>query len=94
MTKRLFIAVLLVALAVAANAPGASAQTVNASADSWVTDRYPNRNYGTQSTMRSAPKPRKRTFVRFDIPALSGSVEQAVLRIYSQNGAPRGLRKA
>ena len=72
MTKRVFIAVLLVALAVAANAPGAFAQTVNASADSWVTERYPNRNYGTQATMRSAPQPRKRTFVRFEIPALDG----------------------
>ncbi|MET1009034.1 MAG: DNRLRE domain-containing protein [Gaiellaceae bacterium] len=92
MTKRLFIAVLLVALAVAANSPGAFAQTVNASADSWVTERYPSRNYGTQSTMRSAHQPRKRTFVRFEIPALDGSVEHALLRIYSRNGAPSGLR--
>ena len=92
MTKRIFIAVLLVALAVAANAPGAFAQTVNASADTWATDRYPNRNHGAQTSMRVAPKPIKRAFIRFDVPALDGAVQRAVLRIYSQNGAPNGLR--
>jgi hypothetical protein len=92
MTKRVFIAVLLVALAVAANAPGAFAQTVNASADTWVTDRYPNRNHGAQTTMRVSPKPIKRTFLLFQVPSLGGAVQKAVLRIYSQNGAPNGLR--
>ena len=95
MSKRVSIAVLLVALAVAATAPAAAAaaaQTVPAAADSWVTDRYPNRNHGAQTAMRSAPKPLKRSFVRFVVPELDGAVQRAVLRIYSQNGAPRGLR--
>ena len=93
MTKRVFIAVLLVALAVAANAPGAFAQTVNASADSWVTERYPNRNYGTQTTMRVAPTSRgSAPSSASRCRALDGAVERAVLRIYSQNGAPDGLR--
>jgi hypothetical protein len=92
MTKRALIAVLLVAPAVAATAPGAFAQTVNASADAWVTDRYPNRNHGADSTLRAAPKPLKRTYVRFSVPALEGEVQRAALRIYSVNGAPNGLR--
>ena len=91
MTKRVFIAVLLVALAAAAAAPSAFAQTVDATADSWVTDRYPARNYGAETSMRAAPKPVKRAFVRFDVPVLGGTVQRAVLRIYAQNGAPNGL---
>ena len=90
MTTRVFTAVALVALVAAA--PSAFAQTVSAAADSWVTDRHPNRNYGADLTLRATSKPLERTYVRFDVPALAGPVQQAVLRIHSSNGAPYGLR--
>lgn len=92
MTKRVCITVVLVALAAIATAPSAGAQTVPAAADSWVTDRHPTRNYGTDRTLNAAPRPFKRTYVRFAVPTLEGSVQRAVLRIYASTEAPNGLR--
>jgi hypothetical protein len=92
MLRRFTIAVALLALAVAAAAPGALAQTVNANADSWTTSRYPTRNYGTQDVMRVNSKPVKRAFVRFTVPALDGAVQRAVLRVYAETGAANGFR--
>jgi hypothetical protein len=92
MTKRVCITVVLVALAAIATASSAGAQTVPAAADSWVTDRHPTRNYGTDRTLNAAPRPFKRTYVRFAVPTLEGSVQRAVLRIYASTEAPNGLR--
>jgi hypothetical protein len=55
----------VVLAAVAAAATGAFAQTVPAAADSWVSDRHPNRNYGTDTALRTAQKPLRRAYVRF-----------------------------
>jgi len=76
---------------VAVAAPNCFGQTVPAGADTWVSKRYPNRNYGADSGMRAASLG-KQTLVRFAVPPLDGDVHRVVLRIYARAGAPRGLR--
>jgi hypothetical protein len=90
--RRLYLTLLTLLVAGTIFAPGAGAATYQASHDAWVTNRYPARNYGAQRVMRVNDKPVKRAFVRFTVPAISGTIQSAYLRVYAQSAAARGFR--
>jgi hypothetical protein len=89
---RLILTLLTLAVAGSIFAPGAVAATYPASHDAWVTNRYQARNYGAERVMRVSDKPIKRAFVRFTVPAVSGTIQSAYLRVYAQSAAARGFR--
>ena len=89
---RLILTLLTLAVAGSIFAPGAVAATYPAAHDSWVTNRYQARNYGAERVMRASDSPIKRAYVRFTVPAISGTIQSAYLRVYSQSAAARGFR--
>jgi hypothetical protein len=89
---RLYLTLLTLLVAGTIFAPGAVAATYQAGHDAWVTNRYPSRNYGADRTMRVNDKPIKRAFVRFTVPAISGTIQSAYLRVYAQSAARNGFR--
>ncbi|MEA2450951.1 MAG: large repetitive protein [Thermoleophilaceae bacterium] len=63
--------------------------TFTAAADSYVDASLPNNNYGTATTLRIDGSPLIRTYLRFDLSGLSGTVTKATLRL-TNNSASAG----
>jgi hypothetical protein len=58
----------------------------SASADAFVSQSRPNRNFGTNPVLRSDASPTlERIYVRFDVRQLSGVVTRAILRLYANS---------
>ena len=89
---RLYLTLLTLLVAGTILAPGAVAATYRASNDAWVTNRYQARNYGAERVMRVNDKPVKRSYIRFTVPAISGTIESAYLRVYAKSAAANGFR--
>ena len=54
------------------------------SADAYVSQAQPNRNFGTATTLRTQASPKlQRSYLRFDIAGLAGSVTKVTLRLYA-----------
>lgn len=75
------------------NTPTAAAQTtattvVASSADAFVNQNYPTKNYGKVQELTTDVSPAKQAFLRFDVGALNGSFVSAKLRLYALNGSP------
>ena len=66
--------------------------TVPASADAQVLSNFADRNYGSGIRLRSQAKPGQRheSLLRFVLPALSGEIRDARLRLYVRDGSPNG----
>ena len=82
----------MASVAVLTTASSVHAAVVPAQGDAWTTDRFPTRNYGTDTTLRINSTPRKRAFLRFEVVSPGGPVRQAFLRVFAQSGAPQGFR--
>jgi hypothetical protein len=89
---RLYLTLLALLVAGTIFAPGAVAATYPAAHDAWVTNRYQARNYGAERVMRVNDKPVKRAYIRFTVPAVSGTIQSAYLRVYAQSAAANGFR--
>jgi hypothetical protein len=75
--------------------PDATATTVTArvdpSADAYVSERRPNANFGSEQELLAAGAPKvSRSYLRFELANLSGTVAKATLRLYSTDGSRSG----
>jgi hypothetical protein len=59
-------------------------------ADSYVSDSSLTTNFGLSTTLRTDLSPIQRSYLRFDVPALSGSVLSAKVQIYATSGNNTG----
>jgi hypothetical protein len=56
------------------------------SADAYVSQAKPNRNFGTATTLQTNNAPKlERSYLRFDVTQLTGSVTKATLRLYADS---------
>src|SRR5438046_1965908 len=67
-----------------------STATFTAVADSYVVQQKPTTNFGTQKQLKLQGAPITRSYVRFNLQGLSGSVVSATLRLKSQTTASVG----
>jgi phosphatidylinositol-3-phosphatase len=79
------VGVTAVALSVAAAPAEAAAATFSASADSYVDASRPSTNFGTQLQLRTDGAPIMRSYVRFNVQGLSGTVTKATLSLLPSN---------
>lgn len=73
----------------------AAAQTTTtfvAVADAHISRAYPRRNFGTARELRADASPATRTYMRFRVTGLQGTVASATLRIYSAAPSRTGFR--
>lgn len=59
-------------------------------ADSYVNVSKPGSNYGTLTTLRADASPDFRSYLRFDVQGLSGTVTKATLRVYANSASSVG----
>jgi glycosyl hydrolase family 99/SdrD B-like protein/calcineurin-like phosphoesterase family protein/dockerin type I repeat protein len=64
--------------------------TVNPVADAYVNQSNPGGNYGANIAVRTDASPIFRTYMRFQVPPLSGTVVSATLRIYANSASSMG----
>jgi hypothetical protein len=64
--------------------------TFTPSADSYVDSSNASTNYGSQTQLRADGSPTVRSYLRFDVQGLSGSVTRATLRIYANSSSSGG----
>lgn len=64
--------------------------TFTPSADSYVDSGNPSTNYGSQTQLRADGSPTVRSYVRFNVQGLSGSVTRATLRVYANSSSSGG----
>jgi hypothetical protein len=64
--------------------------TLNPAADSYVNESSSMMNYGNASTLRADGSPLVRSYLRFDIQGLSGTVTRATLRILTNSSSSTG----
>ena len=62
----------------------------NAVGDSYVNASSPTTNYGTATTFRIDGSPIVRTYLRFNVPVLSGTLLRVRLRIYANSNSSSG----
>jgi hypothetical protein len=55
-------------------------------ADAYVSTAHPDANYGPEPTLRADATPKIRSYLRFRLPALSGRIVGAELRLWSPTG--------
>lgn len=60
--------------------------------DAYVDSTYPSTNYGTRTTLRVDASPVVRSYLRFSVNGLSGTVAKATLRIYANSGSSTGFQ--
>ncbi len=83
---------LLVVGAAAVSAPSAvtSTVTLNPEADAYVDAGNPTKNYGNSSTLRVDNSPIQRSYLRFNLGSVTGTVTQATLRVYANTALSAG----
>ncbi|HEX8099055.1 MAG TPA: DNRLRE domain-containing protein, partial [Actinomycetota bacterium] len=70
----------------------ATAFTFNPVADSYVNSASPSTNYGGSTRLRVDASPKIRSFLRFSVQGISGSVSKATLRLYAVDGSSDGYK--
>ena len=70
-----------------------AAQTATATpvADAYVDAGHPTNKYGTKTDLKADTIPLKRTFIRFNVQGVSGTVTRATLRLYSKKATTVGF---
>ena len=70
----------------------AATVTLQPSADSYVQDGSPTKNYGTQTSLRvrGGGSPTYKSYVTFDLSGVSGPVTSAKLRLFTTDASPYG----
>jgi hypothetical protein len=87
----LLTAALLVPTGLLAAGDGSSVSTFAPVADSWISSRNPDTNYGSNSTIRTDGSPLSSAYLKFDLSSLSGTVTKAVLNVYAGSGSSLGV---
>jgi chitodextrinase len=82
----------LFALAALSRPAAAATLTRTPVADSYVDASTAGTNFGTSTQLRADTSPDVRAYLRFDVPALSGSVTSAALRIWANSAHAGGYR--
>ncbi len=67
-----------------------SSATIQPVADAWVYAFYPNNNYGSSTQLRLDGSPIIVSYLKFDVPALSGAITHATLRLYANSAQSTG----
>ncbi|MBK8034391.1 MAG: DNRLRE domain-containing protein [Chloroflexi bacterium] len=65
--------------------------TINASEDAYVNSSNAGSNYGRNTSIRTDRSPVVRSYLRFVVPSLNGSIARATLRIYATSSASAGM---
>jgi hypothetical protein len=71
--------------------PLPAAITLTPVADAYVHQSHPSTNYGTAKVLSVDGNPAQRSYLRFDVQGLTGSVTKATLRLYASNSSKGGL---
>ena len=61
-------------------------------ADSYINASTPTTNYGFQTTLRADASPDIRSFLRFNVQGLTGSVTSAILRVHANSASTPGYQ--
>lgn len=69
---------------------GTTTTTFSPVADAYVQAAYPTTNYGTRSALRVDGSPVVRSYLRFSLAGLSGTVTKATLRVYANSAQSSG----
>jgi hypothetical protein len=75
--------------AAAPQATAVTTQTFTAVADAYVDASRPKQNFGSNLKLRTDGSPVLRSFLRFNVTSLSGSVSKATLRVYAMASGAR-----
>jgi hypothetical protein len=67
-----------------------TAFTFNPAADAYVNESSPASNYGALTTLRADASPIVRSYLRFDVQGLSGTLTRATLRIFTNSSSSTG----
>jgi hypothetical protein len=70
--------------------PVTSSLTFNPIADSYVNEASSGANYGAFTTLRADASPIVRSYLRFDVQGLSGTIVRATLKIYTNSNSSTG----
>ncbi len=70
--------------------PAGTTTKFTASADAFVSASAPNTNYGKSKQLRTDNSPIVKSYLRFDVQGLTGSVTKATLRVYSKTKSTAG----
>jgi chitodextrinase len=70
--------------------PAPSSLTFAPVADAYVNESSPTTNYGSSSSLRADGSPINRSFLRFDVQGVVGTVTSAKLRIYANSSSSVG----
>ena len=71
-------------------APVNQVVTFNPIADSYVSSGSPSTNYGSQTQLRGDGSPVMRSYLRFNVQGLNGTVRRATLRLFANNASTGG----
>lgn len=71
--------------------PSGETVTVTAVDDALVSSRRPNNLYGTRTDIQVDGAPELNSYVKFDVPALTGDVASATLRLYAETTDASGF---
>ena len=63
---------------------------MNPTADAYVNASNPSRNYGNSIALRTDGSPIRRSYLRFEVPAISGPIVSATLRVYANSASSLG----
>ncbi len=74
--------------------PGEYRYTFAAAADAYVSAENATNNYGTAKFLRADASPSVRTFLRFDVEGIAGTVLTATLRMYAESNSSLGYTVA
>ena len=69
---------------------GSDTRTFNPVADSYVTESSPTGNFGNNTLLRVDNSPVTRSYLRFDVRNLTGTVTSATLRVWAPSNSNRG----
>ncbi|HJR79382.1 MAG TPA: DNRLRE domain-containing protein [Anaerolineales bacterium] len=64
--------------------------TFNPAADAYANEGSPTTNYGTSPALRADASPLVRSYLRFNVQGLSGSITRATLRIFTNSSSSAG----
>jgi hypothetical protein len=92
--RTLTVVVLLTAAATGGGAQRAAAtvtaQTFTPTADAFVSEGQPTNNFGTGVELKVDAKPIQKSFLRFDLQGLTGTITKATLRLNTASSSPLG----
>jgi len=72
--------------------PSVATYTFTSIADAYVAGDFPTTNYGLSGTLKADGSPEYRSYLRFNVNDLSGTVTNATLRLYTTSSSSTGIQ--